>query len=93
MPTTFIASSPDPAGTFQRIYAWATENGFQLQGDAGNGTFAGTPGGIAGLVIGRIQGAYWVTGNQVTIRTDKDLPASEVARRLAKFGLTLTSSH
>lgn len=92
MPRKFLATAPNPQGVFVQIRQWAAANGFELTGDASTGTFGGRPGGLAGLLIGDIHGSYQVTGNEVTITVDKDLPSHEVARRLSPFGLSLVNS-
>jgi hypothetical protein len=92
VPTEFVAEAPNPQAIFSQIQQWASANGFQLNGDAGAGNFRGTPSGIAGFLIGEITGSYTVTGNQVTIRVDKNLPQGEVAQRLGQFGLRLVGA-
>ena len=92
MPTEFIAEAPNPEGVFVQIQQWASANGFQLNGDASSGNFRGRPGGIEGILVGEIRGNYSVSGNRVTIRVDKNLPAGAVADRLARFGLRLIGS-
>lgn len=92
MPNEFVAEAPNPQGLFNQIQQWASANGFQLNGDANSGNFRGTPGGIEGMFIGEIIGNYTVSGNCVTIRVNKNLPAGAVSDRLARFGLRLISA-
>lgn len=89
MPRVFVAEAPDPSSLFPKLSASAQANGFVLRGDSNSGMFSGTPSGLAGALIGEISGTYSVSGTQVTIRLDKDLPSSEVDRRLAQFGIRL----
>jgi hypothetical protein len=90
MARVFVAMVSDPTAAFARLNSWAQSNGFQLSGSPTSGWFRGTPGGIAGLLIGEISGSYVVNGTEVTLRTDKDLPPGEVESRLAKVGLRMT---
>ena len=92
MPRTFVAQVSDPQAVFASLQGWARANGFALNGNAAGGSFRGRPGGLAGAIIGEISGTYSASGNMVTIQTDKDLPAGEVSRRLAQFGLRLVQS-
>jgi hypothetical protein len=92
MPTEFLAEAPNPQGIFAQISQWAASNGFQLNGDANAGNFRGTPSGLAGMLLGEIVGSYAVSGTQVTIRVNKNLPQGEVARRLGQFGLRFIGS-
>jgi len=89
MATEFLAEAPNPQGLFIQIQQWASANGFQLNGGPKSGNFRGTPGGIEGMFMGEIIGNYTVSGNQITIRVNKNIPADAVAQRLARFGLRL----
>ena len=92
MATQFLVEAPNPETLFPQIQQWATANGFQLSGDTNSGRFRGTPGGLAGMLIGEIIGSYTVSGSRVTIQVNKNLPPGEVANRLARVGLRLLSS-
>jgi len=89
MPRSFVAKVANPEETFSRLKQWADANGYAIRGNAAEGTFRGTPSGIAGLLIGEISGAYAVSGNSVAIQVYKDLPEGAVANALSKYGLRL----
>jgi hypothetical protein len=87
MATWFIAENPNPAALFPGIQAFAQQNGYQLVGNASAGSFSGRV-----MFLGEVSGNYVVSGTQVTIRTNKDLPAGIVAQRLGRVGLRVISS-
>ncbi len=89
MPRTFVAQVSNATEAFPRLKRWADNNGYDVDGDATRGSFRGTPTGVAGILIGEISGAYFVSGNSVTIRVNKDLPQGPVANALSKHGLRL----
>jgi hypothetical protein len=92
MARQFVAVANDPQRLFSQIRDWATQTGVSLNGDASAGIFRGNPGFPASLLFPVISGSYSVSGNQVTIRTDQDLPTREVDKRLQRVGLALVSS-
>jgi len=89
VPRTFIVQVDNADEAFPRLKRWAENNGYSVQGNATRGTFRGTPSGVAAFLIGEISGNYAVSGNAVTIRVNKDLPAGPVANALSKHGLRL----
>ena len=81
MAIRFLAENPNPAALFPGIEAFAQQNGYQLNGDARQCTFAGNV-----FPIGRVTGHYLVDGARVVIQIEQDLPSNLVAEQLHRVG-------
>ena len=92
MARTFVAYVSNPSEAFARLSSWAQSEGFQLSGTPTEGRFSGRPRGLAAFLYPVISGSYVLNGTEVTIQTDQDLPADQVAPRLAQVGLQLIRS-
>lgn len=87
MATWSLAENPNPAALFPGVEAFGQQNGYQLNGDARQGTFAGNV-----FLIGRVTVHNLVDGARVLIQVDQDLPSNLVAEQLRRVGLHVIQS-